>query len=219
MLGGQTLRPARATFTLVVRPDRRRDPEVPRARTTRSWPASSPTNRSQPGDRTAAARRSSGGLARAGRERTSSRARRAASSARSRSIGSTTGSSPSAGSRAPRSGTATPPRRSGRRSTTRPSSWSSDTPRDSELILGARRASCGPGPSTWGLRDSFRNWIRDWTPTFVATEATVFNRPQAYAGTLDAIVRIRVGDLVFAIERRGQRIPAWLPRSATRTSG
>jgi hypothetical protein len=50
----------------------------------------------------------------------------------------------------------------------------------------------------------------------VATEATVFNRPQAYAGTLDAIVRIRAGLLVAAIERNASACRrGW--RRSTRT--
>lgn len=34
---------------------------------------------------------------------------------------------------------------------------------------------------------AFVNFNRDWRPRFLAAEATVFNRPQAYGGTLDAI--------------------------------
>lgn len=34
---------------------------------------------------------------------------------------------------------------------------------------------------------SFQQFLADWQPVFLATEATVFNRTQAYAGTLDAI--------------------------------
>jgi hypothetical protein len=71
------------------------------------------------------------------------------------------------------------------------------------------------GPIAWpehltGHERAFRAFLRDFEPEIVATEATVFNRAQAYAGTLDLIVRIRAGRLVEAIERNGQRAPAWL---------
>jgi hypothetical protein len=39
---------------------------------------------------------------------------------------------------------------------------------------------------------SFTNWIDDYHPEFLAAEATVFNRTQAYAGTLDIIARIEL---------------------------
>jgi len=63
-----------------------------------------------------------------------------------------------------------------------------------------------------GYQASFLSWLEDWHPEFLATEATVFNRDQAYAGTLDCIVRLRAGDLVDAIEREGPIDPsiAWL---------
>lgn len=40
---------------------------------------------------------------------------------------------------------------------------------------------------------SFVSFLDDFRPEYLATEATVFNRTQAYAGTLDAIMRIRIG--------------------------
>lgn len=86
---------------------------------------------------------------------------------------------------------------------------------DSELVLegGATVPKLTPWPEHLsGYETSFRGWLADWSPVFLATEATVFNRPQAYAGTLDAIVRIRAGRLVEAIARRGQKVPAWLVR-------
>lgn len=43
-----------------------------------------------------------------------------------------------------------------------------------------------------GHMRSFVAFLDDWRPQYLATEATVFNRPQAYGGTLDAIVRILV---------------------------
>lgn len=57
---------------------------------------------------------------------------------------------------------------------------------------------------------SFVQFLEDWHPIFVATEATVFNRTQAYAGTLDAIMELRAGDLIAAIMRAGDVVPAWL---------
>ena len=39
---------------------------------------------------------------------------------------------------------------------------------------------------------SFIRWLNDFRPRFVATEATVYNRSQWYAGTLDAIVEVLV---------------------------
>lgn len=41
---------------------------------------------------------------------------------------------------------------------------------------------------------SFVSWVDDFHPEFLAAEATVFNRSQAYAGTLDAIVRLTLPD-------------------------
>jgi uncharacterized protein YecE (DUF72 family) len=37
---------------------------------------------------------------------------------------------------------------------------------------------------------SFLNFINDWEPRYIETEASVFNREHGYAGTLDAIVEI-----------------------------
>lgn len=50
---------------------------------------------------------------------------------------------------------------------------------------------------------SFRAFLEDWHPEFLAAEATVFNRTQAYAGTLDAVIRIPAGELVTALEASG----------------
>jgi hypothetical protein len=41
---------------------------------------------------------------------------------------------------------------------------------------------------------SFVQWVDDFHPEFLAAEATVFNRTQAYAGTLDTIVRLTLED-------------------------
>ena len=46
---------------------------------------------------------------------------------------------------------------------------------------------------------SFVSFLDDFHPEYLATEATVFNRTQAYAGTLDAVMRLRVGDRVLTI--------------------
>jgi hypothetical protein len=43
-----------------------------------------------------------------------------------------------------------------------------------------------------GHMTSFLAFCRDFEPEFLATEATVFNRTQAYAGTLDAILRVKL---------------------------
>lgn len=39
---------------------------------------------------------------------------------------------------------------------------------------------------------AFIRWLNDFRPRFVATEATVYNRSQSYAGTLDAIVEVLI---------------------------
>jgi hypothetical protein len=44
-----------------------------------------------------------------------------------------------------------------------------------------------------GYERSFRQWIEDFHPIILATEATVINRTQAYAGTLDTVVKIDLG--------------------------
>jgi hypothetical protein len=54
-----------------------------------------------------------------------------------------------------------------------------------------------------GYQLSFTRWLDALHPEFLAAEATVFNRAQAYGGTLDAIVRVRAGDLVFLIRANG----------------
>lgn len=61
-----------------------------------------------------------------------------------------------------------------------------------------------------GHARAFADFLEDWRPLYLATEATVFNRPQAYAGTLDAILQVGCGELVDALARVGDPIPAWL---------
>jgi hypothetical protein len=46
---------------------------------------------------------------------------------------------------------------------------------------------------------SFVQFLDDWRPEYVATEATVFNRAQAYAGTLDAIMRLQIGGQLLTV--------------------
>lgn len=45
-----------------------------------------------------------------------------------------------------------------------------------------------------GYQRAFVAWVEDFHPEFLAAEATVFNRSQAYAGTLDTIVRLTLAD-------------------------
>lgn len=47
-----------------------------------------------------------------------------------------------------------------------------------------------------GYRLSFMRFIEDWRPEFLAAEATVFHETQAYAGTLDTIVRLTAGEIL-----------------------
>jgi hypothetical protein len=55
-------------------------------------------------------------------------------------------------------------------------------------ILGAPRPE--PAPLIAAYLASFRHFLEDFTPTFEATEATVYSIAESYAGTLDAIVEI-----------------------------
>lgn len=43
-----------------------------------------------------------------------------------------------------------------------------------------------------GYQHAFTSWLTDFQPRFEATEATVFNRQQAYAGTLDCLAWVRL---------------------------
>lgn len=72
-------------------------------------------------------------------------------------------------------------------------------------------------PTPWpealsGYERSFRTFIEDFNPAYVATEATVFNPPEAYAGTLDAIVRLDSARLIHAFVRSSAAVPEWLVR-------
>lgn len=51
-------------------------------------------------------------------------------------------------------------------------------------------------PGLDGYREGFVNWLTDWRPEFEATEATVFHRGEAYAGTFDAIIRVTIGGVL-----------------------
>lgn len=44
-----------------------------------------------------------------------------------------------------------------------------------------------------GHMTAFARFLEEYRPRFLATEATVFNRPQAYAGTLDAVMTLPIG--------------------------
>jgi hypothetical protein len=73
-----------------------------------------------------------------------------------------------------------------------------------ELVLRhAREASrlslAGADVQPWpveleGYQRSFTSWIEDWQPEFIAAEATVFNRTQVWAGTLDTVIRLHLPD-------------------------
>ena len=55
---------------------------------------------------------------------------------------------------------------------------------------------------------SFTRFLEDWHPEYLATELTVFNRTQGYAGTLDAIMRITFPDgrsLVVLVDYKSGR--------------
>jgi hypothetical protein len=43
-------------------------------------------------------------------------------------------------------------------------------------------------------QQSFTDWVDDFHPEFLASEATVFNRSQSYAGTLDIIARLTLAN-------------------------
>lgn len=73
---------------------------------------------------------------------------------------------------------------------------------DVRLTLEGKDVAPWPEALT-GYQRSFHRWIEDWHPVVLATEATVINRTQAYAGTLDTIVALRKGDIVDAVMRGG----------------
>lgn len=45
-------------------------------------------------------------------------------------------------------------------------------------------------PSIASHMNSFVRFLSDWAPEYLAAEATVFNRTEAYAGTLDSVMRL-----------------------------
>lgn len=47
-----------------------------------------------------------------------------------------------------------------------------------------------PSPEAVPYLDAFREFLKEYEPTFLAAEATVYHRSHAYAGTLDAVVEI-----------------------------
>lgn len=59
-------------------------------------------------------------------------------------------------------------------------------------------------------RASFLRFLKDWHPVYQMTEASVFNRREAYAGTLDAVVDLKVESLVAVLVDRQVPIPLWL---------
>lgn len=59
-----------------------------------------------------------------------------------------------------------------------------------------------------GYMTSFVAFLRDWGPRYLATEATIFNRTQAYGGTLDAIIEVAIPSTVAT--------PVWFPRPVGR---
>jgi len=68
-----------------------------------------------------------------------------------------------------------------------------------------------------GHMTAFGRFLADCRPTYLATEATVFNRTQAYAGTLDAIIDLpgrMVLAALLAAGTAGDDIPGWLHDAA-----
>ena len=57
----------------------------------------------------------------------------------------------------------------------------------------------------------FIDWVQTLGVKFVATEASVYNRTQRYAGTLDAIVEIPYARLLERVDGNPNRVP-WTPR-------
>lgn len=73
---------------------------------------------------------------------------------------------------------------------------------DARLILDHEMIAPWPAEiRPW--QESFVRWADDFEPEFIAAEASVFNRPQAYAGTLDCIVQVEAADLIRAMHRNG----------------
>jgi hypothetical protein len=72
----------------------------------------------------------------------------------------------------------------------------------SRLILGDQEIAPWP-EALLPYQDAFVQWVLDFEPEFVAAEATVFNRAQAYGGTLDAIIQLPARQLLEAIAQGG----------------
>lgn len=62
----------------------------------------------------------------------------------------------------------------------------------SQLILERRPLPAWPEQIRPWMEHSFVPFVRDFRPEYLAAEASVFNRAQVYAGTLDAVMRIRI---------------------------
>ena len=85
-----------------------------------------------------------------------------------------------------------------------------------QLVLGHAREACRlyldhQLIAAWpdelaAYQRAFVAWVDDFHPEFLAAEATVFNRAQAYGGTLDTIVRVEAGELIRAIGDRGGHV-------------
>src|SRR4051812_22280409 len=58
-------------------------------------------------------------------------------------------------------------------------------------------------PEAVGRMDAFKLFLEEHKPVFLATEASVYNRTQRYAGTLDAIVQLGDRTLVIDYKTRG----------------
>lgn len=72
-------------------------------------------------------------------------------------------------------------------------------PEDARLILAGGPLPAWPENIRAHLENGFVPWVRRFRPEFIATEASVFNRRQAYAGTLDWIARLEVDDGSFVV--------------------
>ncbi|MDQ2782221.1 MAG: DUF2800 domain-containing protein [Actinomycetota bacterium] len=62
-----------------------------------------------------------------------------------------------------------------------------------------------PPPAHRPYCDGFLRFLEDWRPTYQMSEATVYNRANAYAGTLDAIVEMD-GDLWLIDYKTGKGV-------------
>jgi len=60
-----------------------------------------------------------------------------------------------------------------------------------QLILEGKPLPEWPEPLRPYMENGFLPWVRDYRPVVEATEATVYNRTQQYAGTLDLLAAVR----------------------------